>query len=127
MVFVLILAYKLRKYEICTRLMFRFSMNVKKTNYIIFGSKGKKYSKLNIQVNRNCIEQVCFTKFLEVIIEEHLSWKNQIKQICGKVSPVIGLLGKLKHFLPQETLLTIYKSLVCPHFLLSGVIPTKHH
>ena len=49
----------------------KLSLNIKKTNYIIFKSKQKLVNyKLNIKLDNIEIEQVSLTKFLGVIINE---------------------------------------------------------
>ena len=60
----------------------KLSLNIKKTNYIIFKSKQKLINyKLNIILDNIEIEQVSFTKFLGVIINENLTWENHIKVV----------------------------------------------
>ena len=52
----------------------KLSLNIKKTNYIIFKSNQKLINyKLNIKLDNIEIEQVSFTKFLGVIINENLT------------------------------------------------------
>ena len=48
-------------------------LNINKTNYMIFTSRGKSYNKnvTNIKIDGNNIQQVNKTKFLGIIIEEH--------------------------------------------------------
>ena len=49
---------------------------------IIFKSKQKLINyKLNIKLDNIEIEQVSFTKFLGVIINENLTWENHIKVV----------------------------------------------
>ncbi len=49
-------------------------------------------------------------------IDCSLDWKEQIKSISTKVSRAVGFLKHAKKYLPRETLVTLYKSLVEPHF-----------
>ena len=56
-----------------------------------------------------------YIKSLSVLIDSHLSWKHQIDYISTKVSKTIGLIAKLRHFVPQDSLLTLYKSLIYPY------------
>jgi len=95
----------------------KLSLNISKTNFIIFTSKQRKADLENQIVTFNClpIAQVKHTKFLGVYIEEHLNWEHHIKQVESKISKSIGVLSKLKHYLPRHLLLTIYNSLVTPY------------
>ena len=63
------------------------SLNVEKTHFMIFRSKGKRVQcDDKVQIMGTNIEQVHHTKFLGVIIDSTLSWKNHIDYICSKVS-----------------------------------------
>ena len=44
-----------------------------------------------------------------------LSWKNHVDSIALKISKTIGLLSKLRHFVPHHTLVNIYNSLIAPY------------
>ena len=44
-----------------------------------------------------------------------MSWKHHIDHIAIKVSRTVGLITKLRHFLPTHTLLNIYQVLVAPY------------
>ena len=54
-------------------------------------------------------------KYLGVLIDYKLSWKNHIDSIALKISKTIGLLSKLRYFVPHKTLVNIYNSLVTPY------------
>ena len=80
-------------------------------------SVNKKYniSSEAIQINGSTIPQVNLTKFLGVYIDEHLNWSMHLNKLATKLAQNIGILCKLKHFLPSYILKTIYCSLVLPH------------
>ena len=63
-------------------------LNISKTNYIIFTSKGKSYNKnvSNIQIDGNTIHQVNKTKFIGIVIEEHLNWAMHITHLCNIIA-----------------------------------------
>ena len=44
------------------------------------------------------------TKFLGVIIDENLTWKNHIDGISKTISRNIGMINKLKFFVPEGIL-----------------------
>ena len=96
----------------------KLSLNVKKTHYIIFGNKRvPSQNTYNLMMNSNIIEKVDKTKFLGIIIDKQLNWKNHILSVANKVSRSVGILGRVRYILPQRTLLTLYYSLVHPHLL----------
>jgi hypothetical protein len=96
----------------------RLSINLSKTNFIIFSSPRKKYDPTitKVKLNGISIEQVKHAKFLGVIIDEHLNWGAHISQIVSKVSKNTGVLHKLKRYLSQRLLLLVYNSLILPYF-----------
>ena len=100
----------------------KLSLNVKKTNYIIFHPYQKR---LNYDVNIKILdsrvnkyfnlERKEYVKYLGVMIDNHLSWKHHINYVALKISRNIGILSKLRHFVPPKTLYGIYNSLIFPY------------
>ena len=62
-----------------------------------------------------------FVEYLRVLIDYKLSWNNHIDTILLKISRTVGLLLKLRHFVPFSTLISIYHSLIAP-YLWYGLI-----
>ena len=95
----------------------KLSLNIKKSNFIIFLPKGKKCNTENIKININGneIKRVNFTKFLGIYIDEHLSWAQHIEFLSKKIARNVGILSKLKHFLPMYIMNTLYYSLILSH------------
>ena len=61
------------------------------------------------------LERVTKTKFLGVIIDENLTWKNHIDGISKTMSRNIGVINKVKYFMPEKVLYTLYCTLVLPY------------
>ena len=59
-----------------------------------------------------------YTSFrcLGVELDQKLSWENHIDSICKKAGTGIGIMKRVKPFIPYETLLNLYNSLVLPYF-----------
>ena len=66
----------------------RLSLNVSKTNFIIYCSSKRKYNPnlINISLNGHEITQIKHTKFLGVYIDERLNWDEHVKQLSTKLS-----------------------------------------
>ena len=92
-------------------------LNISKTNYMIFTSKGKSYNMnfSNIKIDGNNIQQVNKTKFLGIIIEQHLNWATHISHICNIIARNVGILQKLQYFVPTYVLKIQYHSLILSH------------
>jgi len=95
----------------------KLSVNATKTNFMLLGT----YQKTNCVHDGNIIlndiklERVKQTKFLGIQIDENLTWKNQIDNISKNISRGIGILYKLKHFVPEKILFSLYCTLILPY------------
>ena len=61
------------------------------------------------------ISEVNSTKFLGVIINNPLNWKNHLDYICTKIAKNIGIILKARHVFEKHTLLSLYYSLIYPY------------
>ena len=48
-------------------------------------------------------------------MDENLTWKNHIDAISKTISRNIGVLTKLKHFVPENILYSLYCTLILPY------------
>ena len=53
---------------------------------------------------------------LGVELDERMSWESHIGSICKKFGSGIGIIKRIKPFVPQETLQNLHNSLVLPYF-----------
>ena len=94
----------------------QLSLNINKTKYMIFHNRGKKIDNIpRIQLRNILLEKVQTFSFLGVHINENLNWNHHIDTISLKLSRTLGILSKLKHYLPLPTLKIIYHSLFESH------------
>ena len=49
-----------------------------------------------------------------IYIDEHLSWSNHIDHLAKEISSGLAGLKQIRLFVPPETLVVIYKSLILP-------------
>ena len=68
-----------------------------------------------LKINNTLFECVDEFNHLRLIINKHFKWNSRANKIGNKISQTIGVINKLKHLIPQKTLLTIYNSLILPH------------
>jgi hypothetical protein len=89
------------------------SLNIPKTKLMIFHNKNKTvHDSENIKVNDKPIERVTNFNFLGVILNENLNWDSHVDSVCLRISRFIGVLNKLKHYIPIYILMTLYNSLI---------------
>jgi len=94
----------------------KLSLNVNKTKAMLFHTNKRRNIDLpNIKIADQKIEFLNEFSFLGVTVDKNLSWKSHINKISNKISKIIGVLNRLKHFLPRKILLTLYNSLCLPH------------
>jgi hypothetical protein len=93
----------------------KLSLNINKSKYIIFHTLRKTIKPIKLKIEQTQIEQVHEFNFLGLTINEHLNWKDHIDKISSKISKTMGILNKLKHFIPQKAKLHIYNSLILSH------------
>ena len=103
--------------------MNKLSLNIKKSNFIIFSGKklyDKELSKISIESTQ--LTQVSSTRFLGIIIDESLSWREQICCISKKIYKSIGIIRKVRHLVTKECLLTLYYSLIYPYLSYCNIV-----
>ena len=83
---------------------------------IMFFSPNRRLNLPTIFINGQELERVSKFNYLGIIINDKLSWTDHQNHISTKISKIIGVLTRLKHFLPQLILKTIYNSLIACHF-----------
>ena len=99
----------------------RLALNIGKTNFVIFrGKKKPNTHNVTLLMNKRAIEQKCYVKYLGVLIDEHLNWKEHISNVTKKTSRAVGIVCKLRLCMSTALLRTIYYSLVYSH-LVYGV------
>ena len=90
------------------------SANLVKTECMILGTapklKAPDYSPM-IKLNGKSIKRVIKSDYLGSIIDESLSWKQYISSLKLKISSALMAMKQVD-FLPQESLITLYHSLV---------------
>ena len=95
----------------------KLSLNIQKTNYMIFHSGYIAPDDINITIRNEMIGRVFTTKFLGVLIDSKLSWKCHVHYINNKLSKCIGIMIKARKKLPKSSLLTLYFTFAYPYLL----------
>ncbi len=70
---------------------------------------------LQLIIDDIIFERVHKFNFLGLILNEHLNWNTHNYKISNKISKSMGILNKLKYFLPLKFLSLIYNSLILSH------------
>ncbi len=102
----------------------KLSVNIDKTNYIIFQPTQKKSCTYEILLllDDRLITQKKQIKFLGVLLDENLSWKPHINYVCKKVSKSIGVIYRARFNLSKSTKLSLYYTLIYPYLIYCNTI-----
>ena len=101
----------------------KLSLNVSKTNYmIITNKKSKPGATFKIMIANQSIERVMVSKFLGILVDDKLTWKDHITQIATKISKSIGIMNRIKNILDNSTLKMLYTSLILPYLTYCNIV-----
>jgi len=98
---------------------YKLTLNLNKTEFLIITSRQMRvYLSANpsLTISNFLIEQVSSTKSLGVSIDENFSWNTHIETVCKKISSALGLIKRIRDFVPFYILLNIFNGLVKPQF-----------
>ena len=59
-------------------------------------------------------------KYLGVTFDSNLTWKNQVNELCLKLSKTVGIFSKLRYYVNVDILIMLNYSLIYP-FLTYGI------
>ena len=93
----------------------KLSLNIEKTNFMLFMPKNFPCLKVSVVIDNHPINEVHHTKFLGVIIDNKLKWKEHIDYISKKIAKGIGVIVKARKVFDKVTLLSLYNSLILPY------------
>ena len=95
----------------------KLTLSIRKIKYLIFQPRQKvDYNLLfPLSIAGQCLEQVSK-------IDSHLSWHDHIDYVCDRVSKSINIMTKIKSYLGNQCLTSIYYSLVYPYLIYGSLL-----
>ena len=110
----------------------KLSLNAAKTNFLFIGisyQTNQINDKRSIYLDGCKLARVTEAKFLGITLDSNLTWIPHINA-SKKCSNNLGVLNKVKHFLPETTMYQLYCTLILPYLnygiLLWGSAYKKH-
>lgn len=91
----------------------KLSLNVSKTKYMVISNMPS--CNVSIKIQDQVLDCVSNIKFLGVILDNKLTFKNHIHATAGKIASAVGNMYRLKPFMQSHTLANIYYALVQSH------------
>ena len=102
----------------------KLKLNVDKTSCMIFKTRNKKIdlNNVNIHIAGINVPIVHSTKFLGVTLDDHLTWKNHVDEVCCKISRAIGAINRISTLVPSNVLLNLYFTMILPHIMYCNIV-----
>lgn len=97
---------------LCTN---KLKLNIDKTQYMVMNN-GDSDQQFNIEINGEVIERVNNMKYLGFMINCRLKLTNHIDYTCKNIAKKVGFLAEISNKLTADHRVTIYKSIIAPHF-----------
>ena len=93
----------------------RLALNISKTNFIVFHPQNKEKKRITIRINKYTIQEKNEIKYLGVILDASLTWKQHIDKLIKKLNKATAMLYKVRPYVNERTMLTLYYSLIYSH------------
>jgi len=94
----------------------RLSLNVSKTEFMIFRPPKKTLSnRIVLTLNRTKIYESTKIKYLGLLLDSRLSWKEHINELTKKLGRSVGMLYKAREYCPTSVLKSLYYSIFHSH------------
>ncbi len=90
----------------------KLTLHLGKTNFILFKPKNFKEVNIELLVNNISITRVKSTKFLGLIIDEHLTWESHGINVANGVSKNLYMLRSVRNLVPSKSLRDLYFSYI---------------
>ena len=89
-------------------------LNTTKTRYMIIHNRSKPPN-LNLKIENSPILRASSHKFLGIFIDETLKFDVHVNQLCSKISRNLGLIRRIKSFVPKNVVRQLHFSLIFSH------------
>ena len=96
----------------------KLSLNTGKTELVISKPKKKIITKhINFHISGQKIKPSSQVRYLGIILQHDLHWNSHLTKLRKQLSRSIGLLSKIRYYVPKYLLRTIYHSIFNSHLI----------
>ena len=108
----------------------KLSLNTVKTEFMLIGTS-QRLNQLDqnpestpyaIVIDQKEVRRVKCVKYLGMIVDDKLTWSQHVDYISSKITRNIGILKRIRHFIPKESLLLLYHTLIEPYFKYCSIV-----
>ena len=94
----------------------RLSLNVGKSKLLYCTNRDRNpLNNINLKMNNEILKEVDNAKYLGVYIDNKLNWNVQINNIKLRLSKGISILSKIRHYVPETVLRSLYFTFINSH------------
>lgn len=94
----------------------KLKLNVSKTKVMVIRHPSMAAAVNRITVDGEELEVVNSIKYLGVMIDHKLDFKENVDYVCKKVAKKVGVLSRLANNITMGARISIYKAIIAPHF-----------
>ena len=98
----------------------KLKININKTKIVNFNSR--KYSNIHLKINKISIQNEIEYKYLGIIIDKDINFKNHIFNLNNKLSKILYSISRLSKYIKTKPMIIIYNSLFLPHIMYGNII-----
>ena len=88
---------------------------------IFYAPQKKITNEIKLYINGKKLKQSFCIKYLGILIDSHLNWKDNIDYVSRNIKRTIGIIYKLRYYVNTKTLVNVYNGLIHP-FLIYGIL-----
>ena len=93
----------------------KLSLNVGKSNALVFRHTRGTLPPLNIKINGLPIDEKEYAKYLGILIDNKLNFQKHIQHVNSKLSKGNAILSMVRYYLPKDVLINTYHAFIQPH------------
>ena len=75
-----------------------------------------------IVIDQKEVRRVKLLKYLGMIVDDKLTWSQHVDYFSSKIIHNIGISKHIRHFIPKESLLLLYHTLIEPYFKYCSIV-----
>ena len=96
----------------------KLSLHVEKTKFMFFHNYQRVIANEDIpdlMINDKKIERASCFNFLRLMMNEFMNWSSHSAKIANKISRILGIMNRLKRYLPFSAMKLMYDSFILYH------------
>ena len=100
-------------------------INKRRTEFVIFGTDARLSEATDaavIKIGDYEINRVYDFKYLGIVLDDGLTWKDHVRYVISKVGKRVGVLGRLRRNITIHAAFEMYNSLILPIFDYCDVV-----